>query len=77
MKNLFIFASVLLLSSCYKDPISSETKRNEIQVEFLFEHDGIKMYRFNDGGRYHYFTSRGETISNQHEGKSDYQENIQ
>ena len=33
-------------------------------VEYLFEHDGCKVYRFRDDGNYVYFTScTGETTS--------------
>lgn len=62
-----------LLSGCIKESQSSETLGKDFQVEFLFEKDGIKVYRFMDGGNYHYFTSRGETIR----GKTRYEENIQ
>ena len=65
-----------LLSSCYHDPQSSTTTGNDIKIELLFEHDGIRMYRFNDG-HFHYFTSRGETITSQSSGKSTHEENIQ
>ena len=41
----------------------------------MFEKDGVKVYRFYDG-KYHYFTTNGETISNKKNGKSDYDENI-
>ena len=49
---------------------------NGFEVQFLFEKDGIKVYRFSDGGRFHYFTSKGETISTQQQGKNSRQENI-
>ena len=66
----------VILTGCYKDPQSSTTEGNGFNVEFLFEKDGIKMYRFFDGGRQHYFTTSGETISNQHSGKTNYDETI-
>ena len=65
-----------LLSGCYKDSQSTETLGKGFQVEFLFEKDGIKVYRFQDGG-IHYFTSRGETMTTQSSGKTTtYEENI-
>lgn len=64
-------------TSCYREAQSSEITSNDIKVEFLFEKDNVKMYRFFDGGRYHYFTSKGETIVTQHAGETEYQENIQ
>jgi hypothetical protein len=66
----------VLLTGCYKDPQSSTTEGNGFNVEFLFEKDGIKMYRFLDGGKHHYFTTTGETINTQHSGKTKYDENI-
>lgn len=74
-KIVFLIAIGFLLTSCYKDSISTETK-GDFKVEFLFEKNGIKMYRFRDGGRYHYFTDRGETITTQYSNKSTREENI-
>jgi hypothetical protein len=77
MKRLIAFAilGTSLLSSCYHDPQSSTTVGNDIKIEFLFEHDGIRMYRFNDG-HFHYFTSQGTTLTSQSAGKSHYEETI-
>jgi hypothetical protein len=71
-----IVVSLLTFTSCKKDEISSSIEGNGFKVEFLFEKDGIKVYRFTDVGTYHYFTSRGETITTQHYGKTSYDENI-
>lgn len=30
---------------------------------YLFEHDGVKVYRFYDMGNYVYFTTKGEVTS--------------
>jgi hypothetical protein len=78
MKKILLIASVTLtLSSCYKDPQNITTEGNGFEVEYLFEKDGIKVYRFQDGGKAHYFTSKGETITSQPNGKNHYEENIQ
>ena len=78
MKNLFLIGIVsLVLSSCYKDPQNMTTEGNGFEVEFLFEKDGVKVYRFRDGGKVHYFTSRGETMTTNSSDKSNYEENIQ
>jgi hypothetical protein len=62
----YILLSIILLCACEKKGIyTKETKNPNFEVTFLFEYDGIKMYRFYDGG-YHYFTSCGETISEKH-----------
>jgi hypothetical protein len=65
-----------ILAGCYKDPQSTKIEGNGVKVDLLFEHNGIKMYRFLDGGHYHYFTDRGETMSEQGTGKNYYEENI-
>lgn len=67
----------VLLTGCYKDPQSSTTEGSGFNVEFLFEKDGIKVYRFFDGGHSHYFTTTGETINTQQSGKNKYEENIE
>ena len=77
MKKITILAGIalsIMLTSCHKDPVSSETK-GDFQVELLFEKDGLKVYRFYDG-RYHYFTSKGETMTTQSSGKDEYEELI-
>jgi hypothetical protein len=53
------------------------TEGNGFEVEFLFEKDGVKVYRFRDGGKFHYYTSRGETMTTNSSDKSNYEENIQ
>jgi len=75
-KIVFVLMIVMLMSSCYKDPQETSTEGNGFRVEFLFEKDGVKVYRFSDGGRYHYFTNKGETMRTQHKNKREYQENI-
>lgn len=74
-KFLILAAAFITLTACEK-PAQSATREGAFDVEFLFEHEGIKVYRFMDAGRRHYFTSRGETISSQKSGKSHYDENI-
>lgn len=76
-KILLITVLVFTLSSCRKDGIESQSTNNdEFQVTYLFEKDGIKVYRFYDGLEHHYFTSKGETITTQGTSKSHYEENI-
>lgn len=55
---LLIF--IINLSSCYVGvPIKSEPSENNktYQAEYLFEHDGCKVYWFYDPGNYVYFTN--------------------
>lgn len=63
MKKLIIITALFALFGCKKEAISSEkTKINNIELELLFEKDGCKMYRFNDGGRNVYWaTCEGKT----------------
>lgn len=75
LSKLLFIITIVLLTGCMKDEQSSETVGNGFQVEFLFEKDGVKVYRFFDG-RYHYFTTTGETMTKQRSGKSNYEENI-
>jgi hypothetical protein len=79
MKNLILlFAVAVLATSCmdYKPAQSTSIEGNGFHVEYLFTKDGVKVYRFIDGNRWHYFTSKGETISSQKSGKTTYEENI-
>jgi hypothetical protein len=75
-KTILALVIIIGLSSCYKEPQTAENIGNGFKVEFLFEKDGIKVYRFFDGGDCHYFTSKGETMSTQQYGKTSRQENI-
>jgi hypothetical protein len=70
----------IALVSCYGDGIEkTKTNNDDYEVAYLFEKDGVKVYRFYDGFKYHYFTSRGETITTQEDGgkhHDEYEENI-
>lgn len=66
MKKLTLTLLALLaltLTGCEKDPrgkISTAQQPKEdvdYQVTFLFEVDGVKVYKFCDDGRYVYFTN--------------------
>lgn len=64
MKTLLMLVSFVCIGvgfySCNSyTPISKEKPENNqtYEVEYLFEHDGCKMYRFRDGDRYVYFTN--------------------
>ncbi|MBK5720055.1 DUF4884 domain-containing protein [Dysgonomonas sp. Marseille-P4677] len=52
--------SVIGLFSCSVErPIVSQISDNNqtYKVDYLFEHDGCKVYRFMDRGKYVYFTN--------------------
>ena len=78
MKKLIIVAFIVTFTSCLEKPVSKTIEGKGVQVELLFEKDGIKVYRFWDGIDFHYFTNRGETITTKVRYKNTrYEENIQ
>jgi hypothetical protein len=74
-KFLILAAAFVTLTACEK-PAQSASREGAFEVEFLFEKEGVRVYRFSDNGRNHYFTSQGETITTQKSGKSHYEETI-
>lgn len=71
--KILICISLCLIGACTKSPISVEkTNNGDFKVEFLFEKDGCKMYRFYDVWQYHYFmTTSGHTETNHKEGDAE------
>jgi hypothetical protein len=64
--SLVVFFGLSLHSCSINRPISTLVPDNNktYQVDYLFEHDGCKVYRFQDNGHYVYFTNcTGETAS--------------
>lgn len=58
---------VAALTSCERQGLCDKPINNpNFHVTLLFECEGVKVYRFYDLGRAHYFTSRGETVSHRH-----------
>ena len=47
--------AALLASGCAGEP-QSTTKAGDFRLEFLFEHEGVRVFRFQDAGRYIYYT---------------------
>jgi hypothetical protein len=56
---LMLIVSCELLSCASQIPVSQVIPENNktYQVDFLFEHDGCKVYRFRDQGNTVYFTN--------------------
>lgn len=70
--------ATLIMCSCEYKSLETTEIVNGIHVEFLFEKDSVRVYRFHDGGYTHYFTTRGETMSEKHTDKNTIRdENIQ
>jgi len=61
------FLLALVLAGCSKTPVSvSSTDNQEIQVAELFTHKGVRVFRFNDAGRWVYFTSKATDVTAAH-----------
>ena len=71
-KVWLLVLSITLLGSCTKDPVATSSTNNpDVQVSLLFEHDGVKVYRFYDDGSYIYYTdARGSTMWRENRGKT-------
>lgn len=78
MKKALVLFALLFVSGCdfieTKKPEPIEGMKRETQldysVEFLFETDGVKIYRFFNKGEYRYFATKGGTILNQTQTKT-------
>lgn len=59
MKKLFIVLFVLTCISCAKEGtyVPSQNAKADFEIEFLFEQDHVKIYRFRDKGRTRYFAT--------------------
>ena len=75
---IVITLGAIIFGACSNEPMSTERlgKDDGFAVEYLFEKDGVRVYRFYDNGYAHYFTTQGETISVQNTGKTHHTENI-
>ena len=66
MKSYLPAVLLICLSGCgpSRVPINSTEPRNNksFKVDYLFEHDGCKVYRFYDYGYVYFTTCNGEAI---------------
>lgn len=62
---LLVLTSSLMLTACGKagTPAQTDGAKHDFDVQFLFEADGVKVYRFWDAGEYIYFTNTSGTTS--------------
>jgi hypothetical protein len=62
-----LFLCAITFFSCGITGIPLQSKapqnNNSYTISYLFEHDGVKVYRFYDMGNYVYFTTKGEVTS--------------
>ncbi|MCK9435401.1 MAG: DUF4884 domain-containing protein [Candidatus Cloacimonetes bacterium] len=63
---LVLFA--LLFTGCAGKAIRTTSAGEGYQVDFLFEIDGTRVYRFEDAGEYIYFASRPSTFTRKKSG---------
>lgn len=56
-KAIFILLVVLSLYSCGKGKSKETFQDGDFEIEFLFEKDGCKIYRFRDDRRYIYWSN--------------------
>ena len=59
MKKLLLVSLALICVSCAKEGtyVPSQNAKADFEIEFLFEQDGVKIYRFKDMGRTRYFAT--------------------
>lgn len=57
MKKLLVILCVAVLAGCTKRAEQSSAAGTEFVVDKLFTHEGCTVYRFEDGGRYLYYTN--------------------
>jgi len=68
MKNFLPFTLAIIVAGCFTPgqmPVKTQTPDNnqDYKVDYLFEHDGCKVFRFYDRGNVVYFTNcNGEAI---------------
>lgn len=68
MKYLKILILIILLSSCDEMGEPKENvQKGDFNLQLLFEHDSCKVYRFQDGSRYIYWSNCQGKIQNDYE----------
>ncbi len=67
MKKIIPLVGLFITTGCATGvPLQTKESENNktYEVDYLFEHDGCKVYRFYDRGNYVYFTNcNGEAIA--------------
>lgn len=57
---ILVSTIIIVFASCIgQQPVTTNLSRNnkDYEVDYLFEHEGCKVYRFRDYDRYVYFTN--------------------
>lgn len=64
IRLLILITAGALLAGCEKSAQRTlATSNPHVNVDLLFEHEGTKVYRFEDGGEFLYFAVRKEGAS--------------
>ncbi len=63
--GIAIFTALMFTGCHVYQPLQTMPAQNNhtYNVDYLFEHDGVRVYKFYDGGRYVYFTSPGSVVT--------------
>lgn len=66
LAGCLLFCTAWFSSCAIQRPLKQEAPANNAtyKVEYLFEHDGCKVYRFHDMGHYVYFTNCQGDVTN-------------
>ena len=66
MKIIIAILLSVMFVSCTKPghSVIPNDSNADFEIEYLFECDGVKMYRFYDNGRYRYFTTGNGRMTN-------------
>lgn len=63
MRTLLVLFVLAAISGCNKEAEKSTPVGREFVVDFLFEFEGCRVYRFGDGGYLRYFTNCSGSVS--------------
>jgi len=80
LKTFLVLLFVLFFGGCIEQAKSVRTEQTnnpELKSDLLFEKDGYKIYRFNDGGRNVYYVvpnGQAQTVYNESCGKNCFSE---
>ena len=63
--TILLFACIFFTACHVGRPLQTQISDNNrtFEVDYLFEHDGVKVYRFYDHGNYVYFTNRSGEVT--------------
>lgn len=76
--TIAFFVEARLKAEKTTENVSFGILNNKFNLVLLFEHEGIKVYRFEDDNRYKYYTdSRGKVVWNETHGKTTVEQEVE